>query len=91
MSKNFWIVGGEYHDTAFTRLRPGTQTIHGPYHSYDDALAHWKRITHDTKGISFGYDKCIRCYCCLEVCLHGAIEAKEPLLGKLRRRLIRGK
>jgi len=50
MSKNFWIVGGEYHDTAFTRLRPGTQTIHGPYHSYDDALAHWKRITHDTKG-----------------------------------------
>ena len=48
-------------------------------------------ITHDTKGISFDYDKCIRCYCCLEVCLHGAIVAKEPLLGKLRRRLIRGK
>ncbi len=50
-----------------------------------------KVITHDTKGITFDYDKCIRCYCCLEVCLHGAIEAKEPMLGKLRRRLIRGK
>ncbi len=46
-------------------------------------------ISHNTKGIQFDYDKCIRCYCCLEVCLHGAICAKEPLLGKLRRRLIR--
>lgn len=50
-----------------------------------------KVISHDTKGVSFDYDNCIRCYCCLEVCLHGAIEAREPLLGKLRRRLIRGK
>ena len=48
-------------------------------------------ITHNTKGIQFDYNKCIRCYCCLEVCLHGAIIAKEPLLGRLRRRLIRGK
>lgn len=45
-------------------------------------------ISHDTKGIQIDYDKCIRCYCCLEVCLHAAIEAKEPLLGKLWRRLI---
>ncbi len=45
-------------------------------------------ISHNTKGIRFAYDKCIRCYCCLEVCLQGAICAKEPLLGKLRRRLI---
>ncbi len=46
-------------------------------------------ITHNTRGIQFDYDKCIRCYCCLEVCLHGAIRAKEPLLGKVRRRLIK--
>lgn len=48
-------------------------------------------ISHNTKGIQFDYEKCIRCYCCLEVCLHGAIEAKEPLLGMLRRRLIQEK
>lgn len=48
-------------------------------------------ITHNTKGIRFDYDKCIRCYCCLEVCLHGAIRAKEPLLGRLRRSFIKGK
>jgi uncharacterized protein (DUF362 family)/ferredoxin-like protein FixX len=46
-------------------------------------------ITHDTKGIKFDYDNCIRCYCCIEVCLHGAIRAREPLLGKIRRRFIK--
>ncbi len=50
MVTNFWIVGGEYDDIAFTRLCTGTQTLQGPYPSYDDALAQWKRITHDTKG-----------------------------------------
>jgi uncharacterized protein (DUF362 family)/ferredoxin-like protein FixX len=48
-------------------------------------------ISHNTKGIRFEYEKCIRCYCCLEVCLRGAIRAREPLLGKLWRRLIKGK
>jgi uncharacterized protein (DUF362 family)/NAD-dependent dihydropyrimidine dehydrogenase PreA subunit len=47
-----------------------------------------KVITHSVKGVQFDYDHCIRCYCCLEVCPHGAIFAKEPLLGKIRRRLI---
>jgi uncharacterized protein (DUF362 family)/NAD-dependent dihydropyrimidine dehydrogenase PreA subunit len=47
-----------------------------------------KVISHNTKGIQFDYNHCIRCYCCLEVCLHGAIIAKEPLLGRLRRRLM---
>lgn len=32
------------------------------------------------------YDKCIRCYCCQEVCEHGAIELKTPPLGRLLRR-----
>lgn len=48
-----------------------------------------KAIDHNIRGVQFDYDLCIRCYCCLEVCLHGAICAKEPLLGKVRRRLIR--
>jgi uncharacterized protein (DUF362 family)/Pyruvate/2-oxoacid:ferredoxin oxidoreductase delta subunit len=46
-----------------------------------------KVIRHNAHGIQFDYDKCIRCYCCLEVCLHGAIRAREPFLGKIRRRL----
>ena len=33
--------------------------------------------------LEFDYDKCIRCYCCLEVCPHGALKARQPLLGRL--------
>jgi uncharacterized protein (DUF362 family) len=50
-----------------------------------------KVISHNIKGIRFDYQGCIRCYCCLEVCPHGAIQAREPLLGRARRRLIKEK
>ncbi len=50
-----------------------------------------KVIEHNDRGIQFDYDRCIRCYCCIEVCMHGAVSAKEPLLGKLRRRFIHDK
>ncbi len=29
------------------------------------------------------YDRCIRCFCCQEICPEGAISVKEPLLGKI--------
>ncbi|MEJ2037408.1 MAG: DUF362 domain-containing protein [Desulfosarcinaceae bacterium] len=48
-----------------------------------------KVITHNTRGIKFDYDGCIRCYCCIEVCLHAAICAREPLLGRIRRYFLR--
>ncbi len=38
--------------------------------------------------IRFDYDRCIRCYCCIEVCPHGALHAEEPLLGRVLKRLI---
>jgi len=47
-----------------------------------------KVITHNARGIKFDYDGCIRCYCCIEVCPHGAIRAREPILGRIRRRFI---
>ncbi len=40
-----------------------------------------------TKTIRFNYADCIRCYCCVEVCPHGALETKETLSGKLIRKL----
>ena len=40
-------------------------------------------ISHTDRGIAFNTDTCIRCYCCLEVCPHGAIRAKKPLAGKI--------
>jgi uncharacterized protein (DUF362 family)/NAD-dependent dihydropyrimidine dehydrogenase PreA subunit len=38
-------------------------------------------------GLRFDYDRCIRCYCCVEVCPHGALSAMEPLGGKMLRQL----
>lgn len=46
-----------------------------------------KAISHDSKKIHFDYEKCIRCYCCIEVCPHGALRAEEPLAGRLIRKL----
>jgi ferredoxin len=42
-----------------------------------------KAITYTVRGISFDTNTCIRCYCCLEVCPHAAIQAIKPLAGKL--------
>jgi uncharacterized protein (DUF362 family)/Pyruvate/2-oxoacid:ferredoxin oxidoreductase delta subunit len=50
-----------------------------------------KAIDHNIKGIRFNYDTCIRCYCCLEICPHGAIRMKEPFLGRLVRPLLDSK
>ena len=38
--------------------------------------------------IAFNYEKCIRCYCCLEVCPHGALKTRQPVLGRLFTRVI---
>jgi uncharacterized protein (DUF362 family)/Pyruvate/2-oxoacid:ferredoxin oxidoreductase delta subunit len=46
-----------------------------------------KAISRQGSRIHFDYDKCIRCYCCIEVCPQGALQAKEPLLGKVVRKL----
>lgn len=32
---------------------------------------------------SYDYDRCIRCYCCQELCPEGAVSVKETLLGRV--------
>ncbi len=39
--------------------------------------------------IRFDYEKCIRCYCCIEVCPHGALSAHETITGKITRKLLK--
>jgi uncharacterized protein (DUF362 family)/Pyruvate/2-oxoacid:ferredoxin oxidoreductase delta subunit len=50
-----------------------------------------KAISPVRKKLRFDYDKCIRCYCCIEVCPHGALRAHETLTGKVARRILRMK
>ncbi len=40
-------------------------------------------------GLAFDYDRCIRCYCCVEVCPHGALAARETTAGRVVRKLLR--
>jgi uncharacterized protein (DUF362 family)/Pyruvate/2-oxoacid:ferredoxin oxidoreductase delta subunit len=47
-----------------------------------------KAIKPRGKKIGFDYDKCIRCYCCLEVCPHAAIRTKETLPGRIVRKVL---
>jgi len=37
--------------------------------------------------LRFDYNRCIRCYCCIEVCPHGAMTSAETLPGRLLRGL----
>lgn len=36
-----------------------------------------------TSPPSYDYDRCIRCYCCQELCPEGAVTVKETLLGRV--------
>jgi len=53
----YWIVGGEYADTSFTRLAPGkAEERYGPYASYNEAYAAWSaraRATIDDATIRY--------------------------------------
>jgi uncharacterized protein (DUF362 family)/Pyruvate/2-oxoacid:ferredoxin oxidoreductase delta subunit len=37
--------------------------------------------------IGFDYDRCIRCYCCIEMCPHGALKAVETRPGQALRHI----
>ena len=41
------------------------------------------------RTILFDYDKCIRCYCCLEVCPQGALRTEQPWAARIAQRFIR--
>jgi hypothetical protein len=49
MSKQFWVIGGEYADTRFERLVNGGAKALGPYPSYGDALEAWREISVETR------------------------------------------
>jgi len=49
MSTKYWIVGGEYTDTAFSELVNGTEQVKGPYVDHDTAVQAWRRLTSETR------------------------------------------
>ena len=73
------------HVTQRPAVNEGLCRSCGECSRYCPALA----ITPERTYVVFDYDKCIRCYCCIEVCPYGALETKETLSGRLFRRLLK--
>jgi len=46
-------------------------------------------LERSNEKVRFDYDRCIRCYCCLEVCPYGAISAQEPPAGRALSKTVR--
>ena len=44
--RRIWVVwGGVFTDTSFTKLEPGTEELHGPYHDEETAMRAWRDET----------------------------------------------
>lgn len=43
--KSFWVIGGEYVDTRFTALVPGTEQKLGPFASFAEAHKTWHALS----------------------------------------------
>ncbi len=61
MPSRWWVIGGEYSDTRFTQVLPGTEEEHlGPFSNYDEAKTVWQSKAWAT------VDSCNRRYKILE-------------------------
>jgi hypothetical protein len=50
MRSKYWIVGGEYQDTAFDRMVAGTEQLIGPFQCRDKAMDEWKKLATATRS-----------------------------------------
>ncbi|GAB4190950.1 MAG: hypothetical protein OHK0024_31350 [Thalassobaculales bacterium] len=53
MSKQYWVVGGEYRDTDFRELSAGRPEAHGPFGDYEQALAVWRERAESTRSCAY--------------------------------------
>ncbi len=42
MSKQYWVIGGEYQCVEFQQVTPGTARVFGPFQNYDEANLVWR-------------------------------------------------
>ncbi|MDF1794883.1 MAG: hypothetical protein P1U88_23450 [Thalassobaculaceae bacterium] len=47
----YWVIGGEYANTAFDRVIEGTERILGPYLCRDEAHKAWEEVAVATRSI----------------------------------------
>lgn len=52
MTSEFWVVGGRYRDTSFTRLEEGGAEAYGPFAIYEEALQSWSDRNRTTRSLA---------------------------------------
>jgi hypothetical protein len=45
MGQRYWVIGGEFADCRFKELKPGTETVSGPFADMLRARTEWQRLT----------------------------------------------
>ena len=50
MQRQFWVIGGEYHDLAFQDMDLSTSTVHGPFNDYEEANLVWRERSNETRA-----------------------------------------
>jgi hypothetical protein len=53
MSKQFWVIGGEYNDAEFTEIEDGSHRVLGPFKSYEDANTVWKQRSEQSRSRAY--------------------------------------
>ncbi len=46
--QQFWVVGGQYHDTNFREAVKGHESWYGPFETYEAAREEWARHAWNT-------------------------------------------
>ena len=60
MTQRYWVVGGDYADSEFQQITPGTATISGPFADMGQARTEWQRLTfRDHCGATTRYSICV--------------------------------
>jgi len=60
MGQRYWVIGGEYADSAFSQLEAGSESVHGPFNDEIRARTEWQRLTfRDRCGATTRYAICV--------------------------------
>ena len=46
----FYVIGGEFTDTAFEEVLTRSNQIHGPFRSHDEAMSKWRTLSFQSTG-----------------------------------------
>jgi hypothetical protein len=49
-NRRYWIIGGDYEDSRFEAMRPGTQQVIGPFEDMELAERTWRNCADSARS-----------------------------------------